>query len=412
MPSTSSSEIEPRPVRALYLARVNRDHPGNLGVIRKCTDQVAAFRQLGFDMDLCWLCQDGLLLNEDRVASFPSFLLRRPLVKAFFFLLAYHPLLRRSIDFSRYSLFYIRYELGHPAFLRTLRHIRRVAPAGRIVLEIPSWPYDREAKGLLMRMAVRLDRRSTPALPPLVDLFTCYGSQVSDIFGRPALTLRNGIDPFRLPLRQPRPPAPPLRLLGIGNWQFWHGIDRLLHGIARFRARPDYRPVSLTLAGTGAALSEWKSLAHRLDIADLVRFLPPADGPDLDALFNEADLGIGTLAIHRKGLGLDSSLKHREYAARGLPFFLAGRDPDFPSSLPWVLRCPANDDPVEVDSLFGFHQACGQADCLAAEISWYARAHLTWEQQLRRMLLPALNLLLPRHPAGADRPDHRPSRAE
>ncbi len=416
MPSMSSSDPDTPPIRALFLARVNRDQTGNLGVIRKCLGQVAAFRQLGLDMDLCWLCRDGLLRNASKVASFPpSFLLRTP-AKAFFFLLAYHRLLRRSIDFSRYQLVYIRYEMAHPAFLHTLRHIRRVAPQARIVLEIPTWPYALEAKGWWMRTAACLDRLAVPALPPLLDLVTCYGSPATVIFGRPALTLRNGIDPARVSLRAPRPPEPssasPLRLLGIGNWQFWHGIDRLLHGIARHRIRPGHHPVSLTLVGDGAVLQDWKALALHLGLADCVRFLPPMEGPALDGLFDRADLGVGTLAIHRKGVSLDSSLKHREYAARGIPFFLASQDPDFPQALPWVRRLPASEAAVDVAGLVDFHRSCLIPACRPDRIRDYACAHLDWEQQLRRNLLPTLRRLLPGLPARPHTPADRPPTAE
>ncbi len=45
----------------------------------------------------------------------------------------------------------------------------------------------------------------------------------------------------------------------------------------------------------------------------------PKMGIELDQEFQSADLGMGTLGMHRKGLTSGSVLKLREYTARGIP---------------------------------------------------------------------------------------------
>jgi hypothetical protein len=49
----------------------------------------------------------------------------------------------------------------------------------------------------------------------------------------------------------------------------------------------------------------------------------------LAELYQSMDIGLGTLALHRKGMNEACPLKCREYAAFGLPFIIGYKDNDF-----------------------------------------------------------------------------------
>ena len=53
-----------------------------------------------------------------------------------------------------------------------------------------------------------------------------------------------------------------------------------------------------------------------------------------------SDVALGSLALHRNKMEETSSLKVREYLAYGLPVILAGRDSDFRTEVPFILRLP------------------------------------------------------------------------
>src|SRR5690606_3952676 len=53
-----------------------------------------------------------------------------------------------------------------------------------------------------------------------------------------------------------------------------------------------------------------------------------------------ADVAIGTLALHRKGMGEACPLKIREYLAHGLPTITAYSDTDFMEPRPFILQLP------------------------------------------------------------------------
>src|SRR5207249_2857500 len=64
------------------------------------------------------------------------------------------------------------------------------------------------------------------------------------------------------------------------------------------------------------------------------------DRAQLHRLLAQVDVGVGTLALHRKGLEEASALKVREYLALGLPVVLGNADTDFPDGADFLLRVP------------------------------------------------------------------------
>jgi hypothetical protein len=64
----------------------------------------------------------------------------------------------------------------------------------------------------------------------------------------------------------------------------------------------------------------------------------------------DADVGVGTLALHRKSMQEACPLKMREYLAVGLPVMYGYQDPDIDALGPFALRIPNTETNV-VDDL-------------------------------------------------------------
>ena len=78
--------------------------------------------------------------------------------------------------------------------------------------------------------------------------------------------------------------------------------------------------------GDGPELKSYQELVDRLELKDYVIFHGIKEGKELDEIFREADVGVGSLGLHRIGLSEASPLKHREYAVRGLIILHGGED--------------------------------------------------------------------------------------
>ena len=146
--------------------------------------------------------------------------------------------------------------------------------------------------------------------------------------GRPLRVIANGID---LDEVRPLPPSTghrPLLAFLAGTPQPWHGVDKIL---ALAAAMPD---CDVALVGVDAAALPAPAPAN-------VEVHAPTSRDGYAQILARADAGIGSLAMHRAGLGEGSPLKVREYLAHGLPVVLGFEDTDFLGANPWyLLRLP------------------------------------------------------------------------
>jgi hypothetical protein len=94
---------------------------------------------------------------------------------------------------------------------------------------------------------------------------------------------------------------------------------------------------------------------------------------------------MGTLSFSRIGLHSASTLKLREYCSRGIPFFYAGDDIDFPEDFPFHLKLPDNDLPFDFDLLIDFSHKMQMAENVTEEMREYAKYFLDWKQKMNKL---------------------------
>ena len=148
----------------------------------------------------------------------------------------------------------------------------------RLFLEVNSPLAEERAKhgGLrLAKLAQRLERytwrsaeRVLPVTRVLADILAAHGVDPARITVVP-----NGIDPVRFPPRPPQAADGVVTLGFVGFVRAWHGLDRVIGGMARGPAN-----TRLVIVGDGPALPDLAALAEHLGISPRVRFcglVPP-----------------------------------------------------------------------------------------------------------------------------------------
>lgn len=145
----------------------------------------------------------------------------------------------------------------------------------------------------------------------------------------PHVTIPNGFSVTSVGVRKlPSYTPQELHVLFVGNVSRWHGLDRFIEGMAAYRG-PVH--VNLHIVGDGDELATIKTLTHSRAVAHSVHFHGFLSGHDLDHVFDQYHIAIGSLGIHRNGMKQASALKVREYCSRGIPFMISNNDPDFPA---------------------------------------------------------------------------------
>lgn len=151
--------------------------------------------------------------------------------------------------------------------------------------------------------------------------------------GRPISVFPNSIDLAAYPeLPAPRNPLP--RLLFIGSPRLaWAGVDKIARLASHF---PSWR-----FDVVGPAPEELIGAPENVVIHG------PLDRADYLPLMGQADVAIGPLALHRKGLSEASALKVAEYLACGIPVILGNAETAFPEGAPFLLQLPNTEDNVD-----------------------------------------------------------------
>ena len=81
-------------------------------------------------------------------------------------------------------------------------------------------------------------------------------------------------------------------------------------------------------------------------------------GEPLNALYEKCALGVDSLARHRSGIDVLSSLKSREYGAKGIPIINSCKIDIIDDDFPYMLQVPADESPIDMEAVGRFYHEC------------------------------------------------------
>lgn len=367
-------------MKALFLIFHGFD-PSN-GISKKIHYQVKALKQCGLDIELCsydvavdghrcWKVDDRVIadLGTGIGAKF-----------------------KRHIDYSPITQYVKKNKIGfvymrsdHNANPFTISMVKSMKREGtKVVMEIPTYPYDQEYVILRMKMDLAVDRLFRYSLARQLDGIVTFSNALR-IFGKDTIRISNGVDFDSIPLKEHQnDTSKELRLIGVAEIHDWHGYDRLIRGLAEYyRTNPNYK-VYFHLIGYFYSITgeeEFDRMVHKNQVESYVIFHGAKSGKELDELFEQCDFAIGSLGRHRSGITYIKTLKNREYAARGFSFIYSEMDEDFDAK-PYVLKAPADESPIDINRIIDFYRSLKTTPKdIRASIK-----HLSWSVQMQKVL--------------------------
>ena len=282
------------------------------------------------------------------------------------------------------GLVYIRSH--HNANPFTLKLVKRLKRTGaRVVMEIPTYPYDQEYVSSSMKLHLIIDQCFRRQLSKHLDGIVTF-SNAETIFGGKTIRISNGIDFDAIPMRRhsENDTTKELHLIAVAEVHYWHGLDRMVKGLADYyRTNPEYK-VYFHIIGPLSGEREREEILPVIRDNHLEPYVilhGPLHGDELDAQFERADFAIGSLGRHRSGITYIKTLKNREYAARGFAFAYSETDEDF-DSMPYVWKVPADESPIDIPKLMEFQQSL---KITPAEIRESVRP-LSWKAQMQKVV--------------------------
>lgn len=207
-----------------------------------------------------------------------------------------------------------------------------------------------------------------------------YGRYMVDA-SKSCQTISNGVDLFANPARTPNYGHNRLLdVLCVAQPKKWHGIDRFLLGLSRYKGP---REIRLHLVGNGPELERLKEMAKDLSLEDRVYFHGFKTDRELDHFYNTCQVAVSSLAIHRAGAG--APLKSREYCARGIPFVDSSLDDAFPHDFEYRLKIESNDTPLDIPMLVEFSERIMKRQDHPLVMRRFAEENLSWESKMKTL---------------------------
>jgi hypothetical protein len=272
---------------------------------------------------------------------------------------------------------YFRRVIHDKTVIAFLRDIKRSNPNVKIIYEFPTYPYDKEMRGLKNFPFIWKDRYYRRKLHEYVDRSVTFHKH-KIIFGVPSIQVMNGIDFDSVKIANYKLNLSTINIIAVAVPSFWHGYDRFLRGLGKYYKSGGKRNIFFHMVGDGVEIPSYKQIIEEYGIKEHVVLHGSKFGAELNAVYDMCCLGVGTLGEHRKGISYSSALKSREYGAKGLPIITSILIDYIPKDYKYQLNIPADDSPVDMMSVFKFYDVIYEKENpkdVAHTIREFAEAH-------------------------------------
>lgn len=351
------------------------------GISKKIYYQVDALKNCALDVRTCYLLESDRnkyrMIDNNILRDYGQGVSSKILKRVEFNSIADY-VIREEIRFV-----YIRSD--HNANPFTINMVKKMHKANiRVVMEIPTSPYDNEYSSFYGKIILFIDKCFRKTFAKYLYRIITF-SDYKYIFGTPTIQISNGIDFRKIKLKQNiNDTSHELHLIGVAEIHYWHGFDRLVQGLVDYyKGNPVYK-VFFHIVGNFFGERESNDIVPLISRHHLEPYIilhGAKHGGDLDLLFEQSDMAIGSLARHRSGITNIKTLKNREYAARGLSFIYSEQDSDFENKA-YILKVPADESPININKIIDFHK---RLKLNPSEIR-NSILSLSWEAQMDKVL--------------------------
>ena len=276
---------------------------------------------------------------------------------------------------------YIRKVEADRDYIDFLKMIRRIFPNTTLLVELPTYPYEKEAyKKLISKVSLLKDRHYRKRYKDYIDRFVVLTDDTT-VFGVPTINIMNGIDVESQPLirEKEREYRESINFIFVGMMQPQHGLERIIKGLREYNKIEKNKKIKFLFVGCGPEYEKYKSLTSKNRLDDSIVFYGNKTGSELDELYNCADIAICPLGCY-KTIPLEtrsSALKTREYLARGLPVVTGCVEDVFERfESDFYIEFNNDDSYIDLGCVIDWYQALvskyGSREVLASEIRKYA----------------------------------------
>lgn len=324
---------------------ISSNNVNNIGIERKISAQIGALKNNGLE------CSRIANKANIKLSLWQKIAIRLP-----FFPMVNEILNQYSREIDNVDFVYIRQYMMSWRRILAIRKIRRRNPRTKILYEIPTYPFKKElTKRWIDYPLWWREWFYGRFLKHYIDRVIVVGDY-DIIDGIKTIPMINGVD---MSLSAPIIPAPEdgaIHIMALANIEWWHGYDRFLKGMARYYRSGGQRDIVLHVVGTGRAHNGLVVMVRMLELESRVILHGYKFGDELDAIYNQCHIGLISLATQDKDVYVHSTLKSRDYLAKGLPTMATGMTDVFIGvDYKYNLELPADANAVNLQDVIDFY---------------------------------------------------------
>lgn len=264
--------------------------------------------------------------------------------------------------FKKIDYIYFRrpFYMGY-GFRNFLRKVKKENPTIKIIMEIPTYPYDHEIMAGILNYPLHVkDVYNRERLKGLVDRVPIIGEtdNLPALWGIKTIPFVNGIEIKTIQPKKDAHIENEIHLLSVSTIEFWHGYDRMIKGLEKYyKKNVAHRKIIFHIVGTGNDEEQYRQIVKESNLEKCVIFEGELHGDKLDIIYDQSDIAIECLGMYRKNMSISSSLKSREYLAKGLPIVAGCKNDIINEKNPfkYYLEVPNNDSEIDIEKIIEFY---------------------------------------------------------
>lgn len=354
-------------IKGLYIFLGELDLKSD-GISKKILNQYKALNKSGYTCDLLQIKKEEILLNG---------LKRGDCKKRIWIHLNVFKNILKNINIQEYDYIYIRYPGSSPFFIKFLEKIKKYSNKIKILIEIPTYPYEGERKsikGFLFRL---IDCNYRRFLKKNVDYIVTF-SEDKEIFDIKTLKISNGVNLDEIKIKSNCKNSSKIIFTSVSHCRPWHGIDRFLLSLDKYGNLLEKKEIEFNIVGVGQETQKLKKIVENSEyLKNIVIFNGFKTENELDKIYDKTTIALGSLGRHRSNINIIKTLKNREYAAKGLPMIFSEIDLDF-ENVNFVYKISANEDLIDIKKIIEWYN---NLEVTSEEIRKYSEK-FSWKIQM------------------------------
>lgn len=259
-------------------------------------------------------------------------------------------------DFEQIDFIYLRRpDYISMAMVNFFKKIKSKNPHIKIILEIPTYPYDDELKTRMIDYPYYWkDVINRNKLKDFVDRIAVQ-NEVSTIFSIPTLIFSNGI---RVNTIKPREAIAlkGINICAVASLEPWQGYERIIMGLSDYYRNNGTENIQINIVGDGREKSFYDRLIKEQKLEENIHLLGFLSGEGLEAIYSKSDIALDAFGRYKTNNQASTSLKSREYLAKGLPVISGSKVDILDEKLPFYYEFPSNDSNIDFNKVVDFYK--------------------------------------------------------